>query len=149
MSSRIDNLAPPGSLFKQPRLEKPHKKNRSDRVEDEEYLKQVRQLPCLSCGMEPCGTAAHVRMGCAAHGKTSAMQRKPDDKWALPLCHPCHMEQHSEGELTFWHRLNLSPVLICVKLYEMKGSVDAMRAVIMAAFRLRAISPHTEVQDFR
>lgn len=137
MSSRIANFAPPGSLFKAPRLEKPHKRMKSERVHDEDHLALIRKLPCLSCGMEPCGTAAHVRTSSAAHRKPNTGSRKPDDKWTVPLCHADHMDQHSQGELTFWHRLGLSPFLICEQLYKATGDLSAMRSVVMRTFRER------------
>lgn len=137
MASQIDNLAPPGSLFKKPRLEKPHKPMRSDRVHDDDHLGCIRKLPCICCGMEPAGEAAHVRTSSAAHQKPNTGSRKPDDKWTVPLCHECHMDQHSQGELTFWHRLRLSPFLICEELHKVTGDIGAMRGVVMRMFRER------------
>lgn len=132
MASQIDNRAAPGSLLKQPRALKPKKGRRSARVEDSGYLALIRRCPCLACGLDPAGTAAHVRMSSAAHGKPNAgMQTKPDDSWATPLCHEDHMRQHDVGELSFWHDLGLNPVLICVKLQK-SGSLEAMRAVCFA-----------------
>lgn len=61
------------------------------------------------------------------------MGNKPDDKWTLPLCNECHNEQHREGELTFWYRLGISPVHMCVVLYELKDDLDAMRRACFAS----------------
>lgn len=132
MASQLDNRAPVGSLFKTPRHLKPAKrKGRSARQEDANYLALIRQLPCLSCGQDPAGIAAHVRMSSSAHGKPIAGTGvKPDDKWALPLCNDCHTEQHREGELSFWYRVGFNPVLVCVKLQAAAPNLDAMRAVI-------------------
>ena len=138
MSARIANDAAPGSLLKGPRLEKPHKRMRSERVHDDKHLASIRKLPCLCCGMEPCGEAAHVRMSSAAHGKPNTGTRKADDKWTLPLCHECHMRQHSEGELTFWYRVGVSAVHLCVELFKRTGDIDAMRSVVMQSFRGRS-----------
>ena len=138
MSARIDNIAPPGSLFKAPRLERRKQRMRSERVLDENHLRNIRRLPCVACGMEPCGTAAHVRMSSAAHGKPNTGTRKPDDKWTVPLCHGCHMDQHSQGELTFWHRLGISAVHLCAELYKVTGDFGAMRQVIMRTFVTRS-----------
>lgn len=133
MSAQIDNRAPIGSLLKQPRHLKPKRERRSARVEDAGYLALIRQLPCLSCGQDPAGVAAHVRMSSSAHGKSNpGMRVKPDDKWTLPLCNDCHTEQHREGELSFWYRVGLNPVLVCVKLQQVTPELNAMRAVIMS-----------------
>lgn len=137
MSTRIDNIAPPGSLLKAPRLEKPHKRMRSERVHDEKHLALVRRCMCIGCRMDPAGSAAHVRMSSAAHSKPNTGTRKPDDKWTLPLCHECHMYQHRAGELTFWHRVGLSALHWCVELYKVTGDLNAMRAVVMRSFRER------------
>lgn len=137
MSARIDNIAPPGSLLKGPRLEKQKRRMRSERVHDDKHLALVRKCMCISCGHDPCGEAAHVRMSSAAHNKPNTGTRKPDDKWTLPLCHDCHMEQHSQGELTFWHHLGISPVHWCAELIKVTGDLEAMRSVIMRSFRER------------
>lgn len=137
MSARINNLAPVGTLFKQPRPRKrPADMGRDVRERDPEYLALVRMLPCCvpRCRATRC-EAAHVRMPSAAHGKrATGMQERPSDRWALPLCrNHHHVEQHREGELTFWYRLNISPVQLCVQLYAARHSLDAMRAIIFEA----------------
>ncbi len=48
------------------------------------------------------------------------MAAKPDDKWALPLRHSCHMDQHNSGmnELTWWQRHGVrDPFALCVSYY--------------------------------
>lgn len=133
MASQIDNRAPPGSLIKKPRLEKPHKPIRSERELDDAHLKNIRQLPCLICGETP-SDAAHVRYSSPVHGKRNTpMGQKPSDKWALPLCRKHHDEQHRTGELTFWNRANISPFLVCVKLYEKRGDIISMRRIVAMA----------------
>lgn len=61
------------------------------------------------------------------------MSAKPDDRWALPLCRYHHERSHSEGQLSFWYHLNISPVQLCVELYAQRASLDAMRKVILEA----------------
>lgn len=138
MSARIQNVAPIGTLFKQPRPRKrPVDMGRDTRERDPEHLALVRMLPCLvpRCGATRC-EAAHVRMPSAAHGKrATGMQERPSDRWALPLCRGHHVEQHREGELTFYYRLNVSPVQLCVELYAASPDLDRMRAVIFEARR--------------
>lgn len=138
---QIANLAPPGSLLKNPLEPRRHKPIRQPREADTEYLALIRQLPCLKCGIEPCGCAAHVRLNSAAHGKRQAMGQKPDDKWTVPLCHGCHQTdrdaQHKVGELPFWHAIGISPFLVCKKLYAAAPDVAAMRMVVVAFINAR------------
>lgn len=101
----------------------------------------VRQLPCLHCGMEPCGEAAHVRMASAAFGKASGMNKTPDDKWALPLCGPDHRvakhAQHNHGEADFWAGLGINAPLACTRIHAVRGDLVAMRAVVLVVISER------------
>lgn len=134
---QIPNRAFPGSLLKKPLPEKrkPLQLGRSPRKEDADYLDMIRKLPCLKCGDDPCGEAAHIRMASATHGKRpTGMGEKPDDKWTLPLCGGCHRLDkdalHKVGELPFFHALNLNPLLVCEQLQKVDRSPEAMRSVI-------------------
>lgn len=138
MSSRVPTNAPIGSLLKQPAFQHPRKRpTRAARIHDDGHLALVRKCPCLSCGMDPAGVAAHVRASSATHGKPNpGMGVKPDDKWTLPLCNECHDRQHQIGELPFWYELGLSPVHECERLYRVTGSLEAMRDVIFSVRRV-------------
>jgi len=135
MASQIDNRAPPGTLFKQPGAYKPKGRNvfKTRREEVPTHLAAIRKCPCVACGEDLNIEAAHVRMASAAHNKRSTgMQEKPDDKWVLPLCKGCHHDQHSWGELTFWHKHQISPFLICELLFAASPNIRAMRELINA-----------------
>jgi hypothetical protein len=137
---RLTHHAPPGSLLK--RFEAPAPRPRAIEAErDPDYLAMIRTLPCLYCGMEPCGEAAHVRMASAAFRKASGMNKTPPDKWALSLCGPDHRvlktAQHNHGEAQFWYRLGISPLFVCERLYAQRGDMVAMRAVIFSAIAER------------
>ena len=70
------------------------------------YLRHVRQTPCLAC-RSPYPSAHHLqRVG----GKGMAL--KTDDKWAVPLCHTCHMDLHQGGrsEDLWWALKGIDPV---------------------------------------
>lgn len=132
---RLFPLAAPGSMLKraggavtQPR------EVRTDKAAD--YLAGIRACPCLRCGMEP-SEAAHVRYASAAFGKASGLQKKPDDRWALPLCAQDHRlardAQHNRNEREFWESFDIDPLPLCVKLWEKHGDLVAMRAVVMVA----------------
>lgn len=128
MSHRIPNFAPPGTLLKGPR------------EKDQDHLTCIRQLECVVCvsldqEQDTPTEAAHLRSSSAIYEKPIAgMGKKPADKWALPLCRTHHREQHGPGgELGFWHGYNLSPWIICVKLFEKSGDMDAMRRIVKTA----------------
>lgn len=131
LAFRIANRAPYGALLKHPRPATHKAPARTPRVLEPDHLACIRRLPCTACGLEPCGEAAHVRMQSGAYGKRSGMGVKPDDRFAVPLCHPCHMEQHREGELTYWYRLNLSPLLLCTALHNATSDLPRMRKIVI------------------
>jgi hypothetical protein len=104
--------------------------------QDENYLSDVRDCPCLYCGMEP-SEPAHVRFSSAAYGKTSGLGKRPESKWVLPVCAEHHRlartAQHNRCEQEFWHSLGINPLSTCVALYAQRGDQVAMRAVVMVA----------------
>lgn len=133
---RLATGAPYGSLLKRlfalaPRLRSVETNN------DPIYLALIRQLPCLHCMLEPCDQAAHIRRQSGIHNKRDGIGKKPADRWTVPLCQEHHMLQHRVGELQFWHDLGIDPLLICRQLYEKRGDLVAMRAVIFNAIAER------------
>ena len=138
---RLTPQAAPGELFKRgygpiqprPRLVE------SER--DEAYLILVRQLPCLRCGMDPCGEAAHIRQSSGVHNKHGGKAKTPADRWALPFDRACHQNDpdaiHKVGELAFFQFLGIAPLLVCERLYAKRGDLVAMRAVIFCAIAER------------
>jgi len=137
---RLAAAAPPGSLLKrtavQPRMVRQEVAGR-----DLPYLALVRQLPCLKCGDDPCGEAAHVRFASAAFGKASGLGRKPSDVHSVPLCPGCHRldrdAQHARGEREFWDSIGINPLIVARDLYAQRGDLVAMRAVVMVAIAER------------
>lgn len=138
---RIAAACPPGSLLKRHSVQ-PRNVVSEATGRDVSYLAMVRQCPCLKCGMEP-SEAAHVRMASAAFGKTSGLGKKPEDRFALPLCAYCHRlardAQHQRSELSFWGELGINPMLTAQRLYAQRGDLVAMRAVCMVAIAERGI----------
>ena len=138
---RLTHPVAPGALLK--RLADLATRTRLKEVTDRDstYLAMVRQCPCLDCGLDPAGTAAHVRMQSGAHNKHGGIGKKPADRWALPLCDMCHTigetSQHRVGEREYWHRFGLNPLLVCVKLYGARGDLVRMRAVTLTAIAER------------
>jgi hypothetical protein len=137
---RIVHPCPPGHLLKrafvQPRDARPLVTGR-----DLPYLALVRECPCLMCGLDPCGEAAHVRFSSAAYGKSSGMQKTPEDRWALPVDGHCHREaknaQHKRNEQEFWSSLGINALLTCTRLYAVRGDLVAMRAVVFVTISER------------
>jgi hypothetical protein len=136
---RITRPAAPGSLLK--RLEPAPKIILPGRDNDPGYLELVRGCPCLYCGMDPCGEAAHLRMASAAFGKASGLGKRPADRWALPLCGPDHRinrdAQHRRNEAEFWATLGINAPLVATRLYVQRGDLTAMRAAAFFAISER------------
>ena len=134
-TARVSPISPPGSLLKgvlPPKKGAREHKTKPVRNTDAGHLEAIRQCACVACLTDPCGEAAHVRM--TAPGKPApGMAMRPDDEYAVPLCHTCHMRQHELGELPYWRSLNLDPIKIAAALYRMSPNVEAMRAAVFAA----------------
>lgn len=145
MPQQVTIRAPYGSLLKRPRETRPRKNGFGRaRQQNPSYLELIRQCPCLKCGLDGFSEAAHVRQNSAAHGKRQALGQKPDDQWSLPLCAGCHRldddSQHRLGEETFWHRLGISPLLVCEKLHAAAPDLVRMRAVVVRAIAERGVT---------
>lgn len=98
---------------------------RQPRLHDEGYLAWLRQQPCAcGCGKPAPSDAAHLRAGSILHGKPpiTGMQIKPDDRWATPLNHDCHMRQHEFGdEVLWWSAHGIDPFKLAIRLYKEYG----------------------------
>ena len=110
---------------------KPGGKADRGRVRDTGYLAFLRRQPCVTCGWAgpPQSDPAHIRMASPERGKLpTGMQVKPSDRFAVPLCRPCHERQHSGSEARFWSALNLDPFVIADRLYaEYQGAPSPSR----------------------
>lgn len=131
---RIVHPGPPGHLLK--RASQPQARREEVAGRDFSYLALVRECPCLKCGLDPAGTAAHLRLNSALHNKRQAMARRPNEEWTTPLCSACHLNdsdaQHKVGEEIFWSRLGINPFLACQRLYAARDDLVRMRAVAYA-----------------
>lgn len=140
LNRRISAVARPGSLLKHVQVQ-PRAHVKEAAGTDAAYLAQVRQLPCLKCGDQPCGEAAHVRFASAAFGKRSGMGKKPSDSDAVPLCPACHRldrdAQHNRNERDFWNAVGLNPLLVAQRLYAARGDLVAMENIIRIAIAER------------
>lgn len=145
---RIFPLSPPGTLLKRAGAASPLHPQQGPRnpkaLEDADYLKMVRQLPCLYCGVEPCGEAAHVKFSSFQFGKSNALGKRLRHEDALPLCRTDHLDarhaQHKGNEEAFWEGLGIMPYVVAGRLYAQRGDLVAMRAVVMVAIAERSKS---------
>lgn len=87
------------------------------------HLKFIRSLPCCKCGSDRDAQAAHVRIG-----GDGGMGLKPSDGRVVPLCHPCHVEQHRVGERTFWG--SRDPLQLASMLAAVSGNTCAGTSII-------------------
>jgi hypothetical protein len=91
------------------------------RQRDAGYLQWLRWQRCAcGCLRGPPSDAAHLRASSLAYDKPiSGLGRKPDDKWALPLNHRCHMDQHRHGDEQGWWRDRgvADPFALCLQHY--------------------------------
>lgn len=141
---RISRPEPPGSLLKRITAAAPRRVGAEPKGGDPAYLAEVRQLPCLYCGVEPCGEAAHVKYSCAAFGMKNMLGRRVEDSRALPLCRDDHQNakhaQHRGSEEAFWTALGIQPYRVTTRLYAQRGDLVAMRAVVLVAIAERGTS---------
>jgi hypothetical protein len=126
MAGRIAPISSVGSLLKQFREAK--RPRRPKRELAAGHLALIRRLPCISCDNDSGCEAAHLRINTGA-----GTGLKPGDRWALPLCHTCHVKQHAIGEHAFWDALDLDPVGVAVALHAKSGDLAAMRELVFAA----------------
>jgi hypothetical protein len=104
------------------------------RVKAPTHLEWIRELPGLTDGVVGSTEAAHVRMGSLAHGKPeSGLQKKPDDKWTVPLSAAEHRRQHSMNEEVFWRLNNIDPLIVAPLLWSASGDTDAALQIMAAA----------------
>jgi hypothetical protein len=116
---------------------------REPRQHNERFLRALRRLPCLVCGVSGRTEAAHIRMTSAEwHEKTGARTgagagEKPHDRWALPLCAMHHREgpqaEHVIGTLAFWKLHKMDPHKIASELYAAFPNEKRMAAAIINA----------------
>jgi hypothetical protein len=111
---------------------------RQPRIRDEAHLARIRRLPCMMCGQA--AEAAHVRLSCAEVGKINpGVGQKPDDRWAAPLCHKHHMQQHDMGdEEGFWIEVvGINVIALCLDLYGARDDEEEMLRIVKL-YRSRA-----------
>lgn len=142
MPKRLTPPARPGSLLKSITVAAPRRAGAEPKGGDQpDYLANIRRLPCLYCGMEA-SEAAHVRFASAAFGKASGLGKKPEDRFAVPLCAEDHRlarhAQHNRNEEAFWQGIGINPLLVAEKLWAQRFDFVAMYHVAVQAIAERS-----------
>ena len=77
------------------------------------HQKFVASFPCVVCGNDTQVQACHIR-SIPKLGNVGKGIR--DDAYCIPMCFTCHKLQHEIGELEFFGKFNISPILLSMKL---------------------------------
>lgn len=77
------------------------------------HQKFVASFPCVVCGNDTQVQCCHIR-SIPKLGNVGKGIR--DDKFCIPMCFTCHSLQHQIGELEFFEKYNINPILISMKL---------------------------------
>ena len=77
------------------------------------HQKFVASFPCVVCGNDTQVQACHIR-SIPKLGNVGKGIR--DCKFLIPMCFTCHTQQHLIGELQFFEKYNINPILISMKL---------------------------------
>jgi hypothetical protein len=114
---------------------------REPRETSPKHLVFVRKLPCVDCMREPCGEAAHVRMGDLERGERwFGKAERPHDRRAVPLCRRCHLDkpdaQHRMNEEVYWERLGINPLDLARAIWQHRDEGLEVCRKIVIAFRL-------------
>lgn len=95
---------------------------------DTKHLANVRQCLCVCCGKSHLVHAHHLLR---AEGR--GLSRKTADKWAIPLCLPCHEMLHRRGdEEAYLAERGIDGRAVASALWAARGEVPRMQA---AAFK--------------
>ncbi|MGI9489304.1 MAG: hypothetical protein ACR2RF_26135 [Geminicoccaceae bacterium] len=99
---------------------------------DRDHLAFIRHLPCAGCNNKPPVEAAHVR-----NGSDGAVSRKPSDRYAVPLCPPCHGSQHNMGEFSFWSMCRGDPLDLAAKLWSLSRKYKGEQLIEMGRYAVQ------------
>jgi hypothetical protein len=77
------------------------------------HQKFVASFPCVVCGNDTQVQCCHIR-SIPKVGNVGKGIR--DDRFCIPMCFTCHTQQHLIGELEFFEKYNINPILISMKI---------------------------------
>src|ERR1700732_4740375 len=91
------------------------------RLRDKDHRKFVLRQPCLVCGRVP-SDPHHLTFT-----QPRALGRRVSDEFTVPLCRVHHRELHLSGnESAWWHRLNIDPLPVALKLWQQSRDDGAL-----------------------
>ena len=82
-------------------------------INSEKHRRFVASFPCVVCGNNTQVQCCHIR-SIPKVGNVGKGIR--DDRFCIPMCFTCHSLQHEIGELQFFEKYNINPILISCKL---------------------------------
>jgi hypothetical protein len=121
---------PPFFRKRKPKKSKPSAELKRERAEPG-YLTKIRALPCCVCGEPPRSHAHHLK--CTGE---RGIGMKSSNKWAVPLCHECHMygveRVGSTKEAAWFLEKGIYCLDLAASLHANSHSVEAMAKVLIA-----------------
>ena len=117
---------------------KKRKVKTSEERKELDHLNFIRSLPCAVCGSTQRVEAAHLRSASAEYEKPiTGKAQRPPHRWTTPLCRYHHQDapaaQHKMNELEFWALHGINPFVLCQRLWDATGDVEAMLFVVRTA----------------
>jgi hypothetical protein len=89
------------------------------------HQKFVASFPCVVCGNDTQVQCCHIR-SIPKLGNVGKGIR--DDRFCIPMCFTCHTQQHLIGELEFFEKYNINPILISMKLASISPCIKINQA---------------------
>jgi hypothetical protein len=89
------------------------------------HQKFVASFPCVVCGNDTQVQCCHIR-SIPKVGNVGKGIR--DDRFCIPMCFICHTQQHLIGELEFFEKYNINPILISMKLASISPCIKINQA---------------------
>jgi hypothetical protein len=98
------------------------------RLRDKNHQSFVIRQACLVCGRTP-SDPHHLTFT-----QPRALGRRVSDEFIVPVCRMHHRELHRSGnEVAWWHRLNIDPVPVALRLWQRTRSDDQASAGVNSA----------------
>ena len=94
-------------------------------VHSVKHQKFVASFPCIICGNDTQVQCCHIR-SIPKVGNVGKGIR--DDRFCIPMCFTCHTQQHLIGELEFFEKYNINPILISMKLASISPCIKINQA---------------------
>jgi hypothetical protein len=112
---------------KQPRRDVVHAFGKTVRLRDKDHRKFVLRQPCLVCGRVP-SDPHHLTFT-----QPRALGRRVSDEFIVPVCRGHHRELHRSGdEAAWWHRINIDPVPVALRLWQQTRAYGELALVTQA-----------------